>query len=124
MPEQDNQNLVIQVTFNIAEYKQMVGGELYDLLRLLLLDDLPNHRNVINSLTFKVLKSLDFTKNNALHPKFIKFMYECLGDEALEKLNFHDTNVYTPILETLAEEILQMFADRYKNEPAHLCSLA
>lgn len=114
---------VIQVTFNIAEYKQMVGGELYSLLRLLLLDNLTNRRETTDSLTFRVLRSLGFTKNNALHPKFIKFMYEFLGDETVENFNFHDTYVYTPILETLAVEILQRFADQYKDEPAHLCSL-
>lgn len=32
MPEQDNQNIVIQVKLNIAEYKQRVMSELRDIM--------------------------------------------------------------------------------------------
>lgn len=132
MPEQDNQNIVIQVKLNIAEYKQRVMSELRDIMTFATFNRGwfgSIREKDYDSFTYRLLHVTGYIKNHTLSPSFLKL----IGEIALEVNLTSFSLLFLPrdqspaesqaFLDKAADKILQSFADLRQEEPLHLGAL-
>lgn len=137
MPEQDNQNIVIQVKLNIANYKIIATRELREIMRFVatnpsgLWDSLSqvSKSRGYEGFTSKLLRITGYIKNDTFSPLFLKLIAETalevnLTSFSLLFLNRSQSPAESQVfLDKVADKILQSFADLRQEEPLHLGAL-